>query len=245
MSPQPLLVFSPHLDDAALSAWSVVSGPGPVDVVNVFDGIPSTGFVTDYDRLVGASDSASLAQQRVQEDREALARAGRVPRGLGFLDDQYRDEPPDSEALADAIGAELAVCSGLLVPAGIGGHPDHLIVRDLCLELAGFELPITIYAEVPYAIRKGWPHWVTGAEPDPYLDLDSEWERDLETLAVPRQALVAEAISLTEDEAAAKLAALRTYRTQFPSLNSGAIDRLVNPAVHSYEVFWRLDLSRV
>ena len=245
MSPPPLLVFSPHLDDAVLSAWSVLSGPGPVDVVNVFDGIPTPGFVTDYDRLVGASDSAALAEERVREDREALACAGRVPRGLGFLDLQYRDSPPDSEGLADAISAELADSSGLVVPAGIGGHPDHLIVRDLCFELSGPELPITIYAELPYAIRKGWPHWVTGAERDPYLDLDSDWERDLRALPVPRQALVASAISFTAEESEAKLAALRTYRTQFPSLNSGAIDRLVNPAVRSHEVFWRLDRSRV
>jgi len=45
-------------------------------------------------------------------------------------------------------------------------------------------------------------------------------------------------VGLTEDEAKAKLAAMRTYRTQFPALDGGAIGRLSNPAVHAFEVSW-------
>src|SRR5580765_515812 len=53
----PVVVLSPHLDDAVLSCWSVLRGPEPVQAVNVFAAPPRTGFVTRYDRICGAHDS--------------------------------------------------------------------------------------------------------------------------------------------------------------------------------------------
>jgi hypothetical protein len=48
----------------------------------------------------------------------------------------------------------------------------------------------------------------------------------------------AEVVRLDQQEAAAKLVAMRTYRTQFPALDRGAIGQLSNPAVHMFELFW-------
>ncbi|MSO41414.1 MAG: hypothetical protein EXQ70_05885 [Solirubrobacterales bacterium] len=239
----PLLLVSPHLDDAALSAWSVLTGEGPVEVVNVFTGIPRRGFVTRYDRLVGGQESAAMIEERIEEDRDALALAGRVPRGLGLLERDYREGPLDLAAVAAAIETAETPCSGLVLPAGLGGHEDHLAVRDAGLELAGGVMPVTLYAELPYAIRKGWPHWVTGSDPDPHLDPGSDWDVYLDAAPFPTEALRVSTRILTDAEANQKLAALRTYRTQFASLNAGPIDRLVNPAIRRYEVFWSLDHS--
>src|SRR6266511_3905133 len=122
----PLLLVSPHLDDAVLSAWSVLRRDGPVEVVNVCSGLPGRGFVTRYDRLVGAEESATVFAARIEEDRAALALAGRAPRGLGFLEGQYREEPLDWKAVAAALDGEMPACSGIVLPAGIGGHDDHL-----------------------------------------------------------------------------------------------------------------------
>ena len=33
-------ILSPHIDDAVLSLWAVLAGPGEVTVMNVFDGAP-------------------------------------------------------------------------------------------------------------------------------------------------------------------------------------------------------------
>lgn len=239
----PPVVVSPHLDDAVLSAWSVLKREGPVQVVNVFSGIPRRGLVTRYDRLVGAKESAALFEERVEEDREALALAGRAPCGLGFLERQYRDGPVDRAAVATAIESVIPACSELVLPAGIGGHEDHVAVRDVGFELACGAVPITLYAELPYAIHKGWPHWVTGDDPDPHLDPGSDWDFYLQTAPCPGEALRASARTLTDTEADEKLTALKTYRTQFSSLNSGAIDRFGNPAIRRYEVFWSVDLK--
>jgi hypothetical protein len=90
-SEAPVVVLSPHLDDAVLSAWSVLRRAGPVVVVNACDAVPPAGILGPYDRAKGAADSAEFARLRLAEDREALALAGREPVGLGFLDAQYRD----------------------------------------------------------------------------------------------------------------------------------------------------------
>src|SRR5439155_23756936 len=126
-----------------------------------------------------------------------------------------------------------------------GGHPDHVASRHAGFELARGGIPVTLYAELPYAIHKGWPHWVTREERDPHLDPGSDWDFYLETAPWPRQALRAAPTTLTGSEADAKLAALRAYRTQFSSLNSGAIDRFGNPSIRRHEVFWSVDLSHV
>jgi LmbE family N-acetylglucosaminyl deacetylase len=222
----------------------VLKRDGPVEVVNVCTGIPDRGFVTRYDRLIRATESAALFEARIEEDRAALALAGRAPRGLGFLEAQYRDEPLDRRGVAAALESEIPACSGIVLPAGIGGHEDHVAVRDAGFELADGAVPITLYAELPYAIHKGWPHWVTGADPDPHLDPESDWDFYLETVPCPGDALRPAPRTLSEAEADEKLAALRTYRTQFSSLNSGAIDRFGNPGVRSHEMFWSVDLSR-
>lgn len=238
------VVVSPHLDDAVLGAWTELSRDGPVDVVNVFTALPPRDTLTRYDRLLRATDSAQLFAERLEEDREALALAGRSPRGLGLLERQYRSEPLDRAELAGALEAAIAGCSAVFLPAGIGGHEDHVAVRDAGFELAGGTIPITLYAELPYAIHKGWPEWVTGAEPDPHLDPASEWELHLESTPCGRRALNPAVRTLSDAEADAKLDALRTYRTQFSSLNSGMIDRFGDRAARRYEVFWSVQHQR-
>jgi hypothetical protein len=35
------VILSPHLDDAVLSCWHLLTGPGEVEVINVFAGVPA------------------------------------------------------------------------------------------------------------------------------------------------------------------------------------------------------------
>jgi LmbE family N-acetylglucosaminyl deacetylase len=239
-----VVVVSPHLDDAVLGAWTALTADDRVEVVNVFTAMPPAGTLTRYDRLLRATDSAALFAERLREDAEALALAGRSARGLGLLERQYRDGPVDREALAAALAEAVKGCSALLAPAGIGGHEDHVAVRDACFELADAVRRLVLYAELPYAIHKGWPEWVTGAEPDPHLDPASDWHACLATAPCPRDALRPEVRTLGDAEADAKLHALRTYRTQFASLNSGSIDRFGDREARRYEVFWSVEPGR-
>src|SRR5262245_1504842 len=151
-----LLILSPHLDDAVLSAWCDL--PGAV-VANLCTAVPPSGAIGSFDRTKGAADGAAFMTQRLAEDRAALAMAEVGTRlELGFLDAQYRDGPLDP----DAIRAALPSAERILAPAGLGGHPDHLAAREAALATG---LPVTLYADLPYAARVGWPAWVTGEAP--------------------------------------------------------------------------------
>ena len=90
----PLTIVSPHFDDAVLSCWTVLSSGGQVEVVNVFAGTPSGDAPPGWwDQALGTP--AAAIRTMAEEDRRALARAGRASRNLDFLDAQYRgrDEP--------------------------------------------------------------------------------------------------------------------------------------------------------
>ena len=57
----PELLLSPHLDDAVLDCWSVLSDERELNVVNIFAGIPAPGPLTLWDAITGAADSPSRA----------------------------------------------------------------------------------------------------------------------------------------------------------------------------------------
>lgn len=237
------VVLSPHPDDAVLSAWSALRGPGDVLVVNVCAALPPPGTRGDFDAVFGVSDSAALMHNRLAEDAKALAIAGRTWRNLDFLDAQYRDENLSRASLRDAIDRAEDRVAWLCAPAGIGTHPDHVAVRDVTLAIAReTQIPISLYADLPYAAWAGWPHWVTGTEPRPYLVPDARWRADMESMPAPEATLVARPYALGDEEAARKLAALRTYRTQFAMLDAGPLRRISNPEVIGYELHWDVRL---
>src|SRR5690242_15664601 len=90
-APRPqCVVLSPHPDDAVLSTWHALVAGRDVRVVTVFDGVPRRGFVTSLDRARGAVESAALMRQRRDDDRAALALAGRRPIHGDLLDVDYR-----------------------------------------------------------------------------------------------------------------------------------------------------------
>jgi LmbE family N-acetylglucosaminyl deacetylase len=236
------VVLSPHLDDAVLSAWAVLSRAGETTVVNVFAGVPSPGPPKRCDLLVRARDSRALVEARRAEDRDALATAGRTPVNLDFLDEQYRSVDPGPAELAAALAARVPQAAALHAPAGIRRHRDHEIVRDLALELgrrAG--VPVVLYADLPYAAHYGWPAWVTGDEPDDSLDPEVDWELALEAADVSREHLVAKAIRLDADAVEAKRRALACYRSQFSLLNRGPLGLIDHPRVLPFEVEWAVD----
>lgn len=235
----PAVVLSPHLDDAVLDCWSVLTGPGAVEVVNVFAGVPRPGPAGHFERLAGAGDAASHMRRRIAEDREALARAGRLPVNLGFRCLAYRrGRPEPSFAGVDAaLRAHVPVVSCVYAPAALGAsHPDHDLVRAYALALARQHVPVRLYADLPYCTVYGWPSWVTGSEPDPHLDVDAYWNASAGGRYCSQA--TAHVVALASADAAAKLAAMRVYRAEFSVLDRGPIRQLSRPAIHGFEVFW-------
>jgi LmbE family N-acetylglucosaminyl deacetylase len=238
----PELVLSPHLDDAVLDCWSVLASEREVRVVNIFSGAPADGQLAIWDAITGAEDSAQRVRERLAEDARALAGAGREPANLGLLDSQYRLGAPEPalQRIDGAIAALVSAASRLYVPAGIGAHADHVLARRYGRMLLRAGMPVTLYAELPYCVLHGWPSWVDGRPAEPYRNVDAFWHSFLAALPEMPPLRSARVERLDDERAAAKLAALRCYETQFPCLNYGGRGLLEDPEIHRFEVHWEL-----
>jgi LmbE family N-acetylglucosaminyl deacetylase len=230
-------VLSPHLDDAVLSCWHLLASSDHVGVINIFTGIPAQGRPSAYwDRMTGAADSVERMRERLAEDERALAFAGRRAEYLGFLDGQYRQDAPTG--IPEAVGARLPDGAAVFAPAGIGGHADHVLVRDVGLALAASGREVSLYADIPYATEFGWPAWMTDAV-DPLRDVDAYWERFVPDGYTPSR------IELDEDAQRRKVEAMHMYRTQFSVLEAGPLCRLTHPALLPFEVSFSASAVRL
>ena len=173
LSAQRVCVISPHLDDAVLSAWGVLSDtaiPLREAVTVVTQGTP--GRITPWSTLTGFADAAAEHDARREEDRRALGELGAVPLHLGAMAEDPRSL---REAVRRFVASRIDELRNtlVLVPAAAGRqhslmerlrrrllrrpdplapHPDHLQVRDACereLQAAGLE-SWGYYADLPY-----------------------------------------------------------------------------------------------
>jgi LmbE family N-acetylglucosaminyl deacetylase len=233
-------VISPHPDDAVLSCWLTLTAPGEVTVINLFTGLPVHGSpVSWWDGLTGATDPTLRMSERLAEDRRALALAGRQSVNLDFVDDQYRDGTQPLEGIVEELRARLTPGATVLAPAGIGGHPDHLLARSAALRLHHSGHQLALYAELPHAICHGWPQEVHGGSRDARLSTaDVDWQQALaEIRPTPARAAVRTLCLLQRRD---KLDAVRVYRTQIQALNAMAYQPLHTREALRYEVTWEL-----
>lgn len=240
------LLLSPHLDDAVLDCWELLSGPGGLRVLNVFAGVPASGSLASWDAITGARDSAERVHERIEEDRRALATVSRTAAYLPFPDAQYR-RPGGAPSLVEldrAVANVAARASRVHAPAGIGGHPDHLLTRRYAILLAAAGMPVSLYAELPYCVRHGWPAWVDGSQADPLRDVDAFWAEQLDGVDAMPPLRGAHVVRLDDRATAAKLDAMRCYATQLPALDFAARGALSDPAIHRFEVRWELRRTR-
>jgi LmbE family N-acetylglucosaminyl deacetylase len=95
----PVVVLSPHLDDAVLSCGALLTHAhdhAPVTVATLFTRSgppPYTLSARRYLRLTGASDAEKLYAARRAEDREVLERMGVAWRHLSLPDGLFRNKP--------------------------------------------------------------------------------------------------------------------------------------------------------
>jgi LmbE family N-acetylglucosaminyl deacetylase len=178
----PLLVVSPHLDDAVLSAGATIAAArAQVVVCTVFAGLPEPPLSTparEFHAVCGLGDDA-VAVRRA-EDRAALALLGAEALHWDFLDGIYRrrgagwlierlgshlDVATDFEPeLADAIASALRELVRSLRPsavwtcAAIGDHVDHRVVlaasRAAC---AAEDVALCLWEDLPYAVGRPAP----------------------------------------------------------------------------------------
>jgi LmbE family N-acetylglucosaminyl deacetylase len=156
-------------------------------------------------------------RNRQAEDRAVLEGLGCRAVHLPLLDGQYRAEgSADSGQVVGELRRLVPAASRVYAAAGIGDHPDHVIVRDAGAALAASGVPAGFYADYSYCTRHGWPSWVDGGGS---AQADEQWRRALGRLlgpALERPRL--RRLSVAESDA--KLQAMRGYVTQFASIEA-------------------------
>jgi len=154
-----IVVFSPHLDDAALDcsdhilAWKRLGFQARV--------------VTIFTKLSLRDSQSDLERKRLCEDKQAMDLLGVSWNHLSFTDWASRRNVEEqccmngrskrSESNVSTLGALHQAIThfangGLFVaPLGIGGHVDHLLVRE-AIESEAELSELCYYVDYPYAL---------------------------------------------------------------------------------------------
>lgn len=201
--PTPIVVLSPHPDDAVLSCADLLCLHPGTAVLTVFAGVSDTHstLLTEWDQRSGFHSAAEAVAARRQEDAEALGLLGAKPYWLGFSDAQYAESPTD-DALFETLRTHLigAQPAALVLPCGLF-HSDHVLVHAAALRLMPL-LPDTrfvLYEEALYRSIRG-----------------AVQQRLAALLAAGL--LATPALPPPEQDAAAKRAAMRCYSSQARAL---------------------------
>lgn len=243
----PVLLVSPHLDDAVLSVGATIAALTAagtrVVVGTVFAGVPEPPFspVADAFHADCGLDGDAMAVRR-REDLAALRVLGAEAVHLGFLDAVYRRtadgwlcrhpramfeaglpaEPTLQGAIAETTGrlAETVAPQCLWTCAAIGAHVDHLLTRR-AVSTAARARGVTLmhWEDLPY----GFDHRLSarGALPPP--------------------------VPVTAEHLGAKLTAIGCYGSQLPMLWPGTdwrrlvLEQAAARRCGGFELRWRAD----
>jgi LmbE family N-acetylglucosaminyl deacetylase len=150
------IYFSPHLDDAILSAGGLIFDQTragiPVEIWTFMSGVPEdehlTSFAQEMHKMWGTTSVKETIEIRREEDKRAAARVGAKAVHFDFLDCIYRrgkngeglyesavfipPHPEDADLpaqIAQTMIAWLKPDDVAVSQLAIGGHVDHILVR--------------------------------------------------------------------------------------------------------------------
>jgi LmbE family N-acetylglucosaminyl deacetylase len=199
------IIVSPHLDDAALSCGGRMLGDQAVMVVNVFSRTAWWRFGH------GAADAEKIQACREMEEELVARLSGAWIIGLGLAEALLRGyemeqvfsparkdgEVAGRDSMAAAKTREKVIdlsCEHSLahwfLPLGVGGHVDHLLVRDAAVaglrEVGVKSTHLHFYEDLPYAAKLGPAADFSGLVPgfglrEEVLEIDElmEWKLEL------------------------------------------------------------------
>lgn len=205
--------LSPHYDDAVFSAGSrLARGGAGVRLITVCGGVPTMSAPSSWDRRCGFLDGAEAALVRRAEDDAVCLQLGVQRVRLPFLDQPYQPGKR-VDALAASIAPYLCDAATIWAPTGIGGHPDHVVVRDAAIRCAGETGRLRLYADTPYAAAYGW-------DADDAVRGDAfGWAPKLAAVRALGIALSGSHVDkLTEEQTGAKIRLARSYASQLSGI---------------------------
>jgi len=175
--PMRWIYISPHLDDAALSAggflYEQTRAGNPVEIWTIVCGFPPAGELTPFAQMLhqiwGTGTAKETIKLRRAEDREAARILGAITVHFDVPDCIYR-RGPDGEPLyldifiqpheeeshlpdqnAQTIAPYLGADDQVICQFGIGGHVDHILVRQAVERL---NRPLWYAADLPYLFNQ-------------------------------------------------------------------------------------------
>lgn len=171
------IYISPHLDDAVLSAggflYEQTQTGIPVEIWTVVCGFPPPGELTPLAQVIqfqwGTETAEEAVSLRRAEDIEAARIVGAKSLHFDVPDCIYRRgpdgeplyldifvQPYEAEAhlpgqIAEFIAPRLGADDQVICQLGIGGHVDHILVRQAAERL---KRPLWYAADVPYVFKQ-------------------------------------------------------------------------------------------
>lgn len=153
----PIVVVSPHLDDAALSLGATIhklARTQQVRILTVLANDPeSTLPAQPWDKRCGFASAAAAARGRRTEDVAASKILGAQTQWLSFADSSHAPTAEPDE-IRRAIAEALCGAATVLAPGYPLTHPDHAMVSALTAEAcSAADSRLGLYVEQPYASR--------------------------------------------------------------------------------------------
>ena len=150
------IYISPHLDDAVLSAGGFIyeqtRAGNPIEIWTIVCGYPPPGELTPFAQLLHQQWGTGTAEETVRlrrgEDMQAISIVGAKAIHFDVPDCIYRRgpdgdplyldifvQPHEAEAhlpdqIAQFIAPRLETDDRVICQLGIGGHVDHILVRQ-------------------------------------------------------------------------------------------------------------------
>ncbi len=218
----PVVVISPHLDDAVLGCGQLLfMHPGSVAITALAGPPARYETVTVWDAAAGFGPGDDVIAARRAEDRAALAVLHGRPVWLDFLDDQYGNSPSVARL---ARGLERAIIATgmttIYIPLGFF-HTDHKLTHAAMLRVRDHHPTFA---------------WFGYEEPNYRLVPHLQSERLQALLAAGIVATPAGASSDAERDA--KCQAVAEYRSQLRALTAPGLPGMAD--VFAAERYWRL-----
>lgn len=153
----PVVVVSPHLDDAALSLGATIhtlARQHQVRILTVLANDPGSPLPAQpWDERCGFPSAAAAARGRRAEDLAAAEILGARTQWLPFADSSH-GPMAEADEIRQAVAEALRGAATVLTPGYPLAHPDHALVSALTVEACrGTDARLGLYVEQPYASR--------------------------------------------------------------------------------------------
>ena len=226
------LIVSPHLDDAALSCAARIESRQVEAVTTIFAGLPSElEHLSDWDILTRANSARTRVAERRAEDAAAWNSLGINYSHRDNL--EARGDRIDPTQLKREIEQVSAGFARVFIPAGIGRHPQHVLVRDAALLAIAPGTQVVLYGELPYAAYYGWP------EVDKHLDVEAHWRAEMKDIS---RGIVGppNLVALNEAQRAFKRKLLANYTSQISAISGGSFKLFDTTTMLDFELEFNL-----